>query len=77
MAPTAAPAAARITQRDTFHKVRCVQTDLYLRFHPRRRDRVRLTTAALCTWFTTRSQAEQHISLVLGPAAVEIERCDA
>jgi len=74
---SAAP-AARITQRGTFFKVRCLRTDLHLRI--RRNGRVTLTDDRRCTWFTSRFLAIETVSALLGPAVaeqVEVERYDA
>lgn len=72
----AAP-AARITQRDTFHKVQCLATGLYLRI--RTSGRITLTDDRRCTWFPSRHVAIETISRLGNGIAehVEVSRCDA
>lgn len=72
MVVVAAP-AARITQRDSFHRVQCLNTGRYLRF---RKSTVELTSRELATWFPSYTLAVDTVSRRLGACAVEIERHD-
>lgn len=64
---------ARITQRDTVYKAIDPDTGLGLRAC---RARPRLDHPDLCTWFTSRAQAEEFIATRYGASTLEITRFD-
>ena len=69
----AVTAAPRITPRDSFYRAIDPDTGLGLRV---RRDRLSLVRPDICTWFTSRAQAEQLIAQRIGASTLEIVRCD-